>query len=162
MDISFLMDEKKFNYRVCAIITNDNRILAVKDEVSPYYYLPGGRVHLGERAEDAVIREVKEELRIDSKIDRALWLNQSFFKEDVTKIDFHEICIYFLMDLNEEEKSKLLNRGDSFVLEEGKHTLNFEWLKFESLEDLYFYPNFIKKKIMNLPKTLEINTEIEG
>lgn len=134
----------------------------MKDEGSPYYYLPGGRVNLGERAEDAVIREVLEELRINSNIDRALWLNQSFFKEDVTKVDFHEICIYFLMNLNEEEKSNLLNRGDSFIIEEAKHSLNFEWLKFENLEELYFYPNFIKKKIMNLPKSLEINTEIEG
>ena len=30
-------ENNKFNYRACAIIINDNKILALKDEVSPYY-----------------------------------------------------------------------------------------------------------------------------
>ena len=62
MDISFFNDNKKFNYRACAVIVDNERILAMKDGNSPYYYLPGGRVKIGERAEDAVIRECREEL----------------------------------------------------------------------------------------------------
>ena len=95
-DISFKVDDKKFNYRVCGIIVHDGRILAMKDERSPYYYLPGGRVQLGERAEDAITRELNEELGIAAKIVRPLWLNQAFFNEDVDKTDYHELCIYFL------------------------------------------------------------------
>ena len=86
MDISFLIDNSKFNYRVCAVIINDNKILAMKDERSPYYYLPGGRVQIGEKAEDAVIREVKEELEIDAKIIRPLWLNQGFLKKMLIRL----------------------------------------------------------------------------
>ena len=56
MDIAFKAGNEKFNYRVCAIILNDGKILAMHDERSPYFYLPGGRVKLGETAEDAVIR----------------------------------------------------------------------------------------------------------
>ena len=62
MDISFKAGNEKFNYRVCAMIISDGKILAMQDERSPYYYLPGGRVMLGETAEEAVIREVQEEL----------------------------------------------------------------------------------------------------
>ena len=54
MDISFKVNNEKFNYRVCAMIISDNKILAMHDERSPYFYLPGGRVELGETAEHAV------------------------------------------------------------------------------------------------------------
>ena len=56
MDISFVSGQDKYNYRVCAIILSGNKILAMHDERSPYYYLPGGRVRMGETAEHAVIR----------------------------------------------------------------------------------------------------------
>ena len=49
------------------------------DERSPYYYLPGGRVQINETAEDAMIREIREELEIDINIIRPLWFNQGFF-----------------------------------------------------------------------------------
>ena len=53
MDISFKTEEGRFNYRVCGIIIHDNKILAMHDEKSPYYYLPGGRVQLNETVEEA-------------------------------------------------------------------------------------------------------------
>ena len=72
MDISFKTDKGRFNYRVCGIIIHENKILAMHDEKSPYYYLPGGRVQLHETVEDAIKRELKEELYIDSQIIRPL------------------------------------------------------------------------------------------
>ena len=56
MDISFKTDNEKFNYRVCAMIISDGKILAIHNERTPYYYLPGGRVKIGEAAENAVKR----------------------------------------------------------------------------------------------------------
>lgn len=81
MDLSFKIGNEKFNYRVCGIILNEGKILAMHDERSPYFYLPGGRVRMGETAEDAVVREIKEELKITTKIIRPLWLNQAFLKK---------------------------------------------------------------------------------
>ena len=40
MDISFEAGSGKFNYRVCAVIIKDKKILAMTDERSIYYYLP--------------------------------------------------------------------------------------------------------------------------
>ena len=158
MDISFTSGNDKFYYRVCAMIISDGKILAMHDERSPYFYLPGGRVGMREAAEDAVIREVQEELGVTAKILRPLWLNQAFFTEDVDGLNYHELCIYYLMDILEID---LLSRGDSFTTKEGNRTHTFEWLEFDRLKDEYFYPLFLKKDIFNLPKEFTIRTEME-
>ena len=158
MDIFFKAGNEKFNYRVCAMIISDGKILAMQDERSPYYYLPGGRVMLGETAEEAVIREVQEELGITPKIVRPLWLNQAFFTEDIDNLHYHELCIYFLMNI---EDTDLLTRGKQFTSNEGNRTHAFEWLEFDRLKDEYFYPLFLKKDIFNLPNVFTIRTEFE-
>ena len=158
MDISFKFDDQKFNYRVCAMIISEDKILAMHDERSPYYYLPGGRVKMGETAENAVIREVQEELGVTPKILRPLWLNQAFFKEDVDRLNYHELCIYFLMDISDTD---LLTRGEKFTANEGQRTHKFEWLAFDRLSEEYFYPLFLKKDIFDLPDVFTLRTEIE-
>ena len=158
MDISYKCENQKFNYRVCAMIISENKILAMHDERSPYFYLPGGRVTMGETAEQAVVREVREELDVTLKINRPLWLNQAFFTEDADGICYHELCIYFLMDIS---NTNLLERGNTFMLTEGKHTHTFEWLEFDRLKDEYFYPLFLKKEIYNLPNGFTLRTELE-
>jgi 8-oxo-dGTP pyrophosphatase MutT (NUDIX family) len=158
MDLSFQTEHEKFNYRVCAMILSDNKILAMHDERSPYFYLPGGRVAMGETAEQAVVREVEEELGVTLKIIRPLWLNQAFFTEDVDSLRYHELCIYFLMDHSDTD---LPDRGRTFTRTEGKHIHTFEWLEFDRLQDEYFYPTFLKTEIFDFPSEFTIRTEFE-
>ena len=158
MDLTFRTENGRFNYRVCAVILRNECVLAMKDERSPYYYLPGGRVRLHETAEAALLREIKEELRIEAEIIRPLWFNQSFFTEDVDHDRFHEICVYFLVTI---ENTGFQDTKNRFRLDEGKHTHIFEWLPCDSLKDLYFYPLFLKERIRSLPETLEMLTTIE-
>ena len=158
MDITFKTLDGRFNYRVCAIIIHENKLLVMKDEHSPYFYLPGGRVKLHETAEQAMLRELKEELKIDSDIVRPLWFNQNFFTEDVNKEQYHELCLYFLIDI---KRSNLLDNGNKFSLVEGDKCNTFEWLTFNQLQTEYIYPLFIKDKIFNLPKELTLITEIK-
>ena len=62
------------------------------------------------------------------------------------------------MDISDTD---LLSKGDTFLLQEGKHRLSFEWLQYERLQHEHFYPVFIKKEIFNLPQTFIIRTEYE-
>ncbi len=158
MDISYHEGGGKFNYRVCAVMVHEGKLLAMRDERSPYYYLPGGRVKLGETAEDAVLRELREELGIAAAIRRPLWLNQGFFTEDVDQLRYHELCLYFLMDFTGTD---LLARGQSFRRDEGVHSHRFTWLPFESLADAYCYPLFLKDSIFHLPEAFTLRTEVE-
>ncbi len=158
MDLSFDTAQGRFNYRVCGIVIHENKLLAMKDQNSPYYYLPGGRVRFGETMEEAILREIREELDIDAKISRPLWLNQAFFEEDVTKLHFHELCLYFLMDITGTD---ILSRGETFPGAEEGHTHVFTWLPFDRLEGAYLYPLFIKNEIHHLPEHLTLRTEVE-
>lgn len=158
MDIFYITGQEKFNYRVCAVIVHEKKLLAMRDERSPYSYLPGGRVRMGETAEQAVLRELKEELDIRAKILRPLWLSQSFFREDVDKLNYHELCLYFLID---ENVPHLLEQGQSFSRREGRHTHKFEWLEFSRLENEYFYPIFLKKEIFRLPEQFTLRADYE-
>ena len=64
MDLTLKTKEGYFNYRVAAVIVNDGKILAQRNTKTNEYYLPGGRVTFGETSEEALLREIKEELKI--------------------------------------------------------------------------------------------------
>ena len=158
MDITFQTDSRIFNYRVCAVILYNDKILAMKNAKTPYCFLPGGRVRLHEAAENAIRRELREELNIEPNVLRPLWLNQGFFTEDVTGKRFHEICLYYLVDIS---GTGLLEKGDCFtMMESGKENF-FQWIPLSRLDTEYLYPLFIKKRIHDLPEHLTVLTEYE-
>ena len=57
-------------------------------------------MEFGETAEEALVREVKEETGCESQIIRLLVVHQNFFKGDGRgKYDWHELSFYYLTDL---------------------------------------------------------------
>lgn len=157
MDLTFKTENGVFNYRVCAVIKHNNKLLAMKNNNTPYYFLPGGRVDLNETSDNAMLRELKEELGIDANIVRPLWFAQTFFLEDTTNEKFHELCIYYLVDVSDTD---LVNQQRFEGLVTWNHEV-FEWLDIDTLKDQYLYPLFIKEKINDLPEQFEMLTEYE-
>ena len=149
MDISFRADGAAFNYRVAAIIVNDGRLLIMQDEGIPHDYLPGGRVHLGEAAGAALLRELQEELDIPLPPHHLVFMAESFFTLEDTR--YHEMALYHLM----EAPPELLARGEAFTRVEGSEVHHFRWVKFEELRELSFFPIFLKERIFSLPDSPE-------
>jgi 8-oxo-dGTP pyrophosphatase MutT (NUDIX family) len=158
MDATFKTDRGKFNYRVAAIITDGNRLLVTYRDGEPYLHLPGGRVMVGEPAELAILREIKEELGVESKINRPLWLNQAFFTEDSEHIQFHELCLYFLLDISNTD---LMDRDQQFTTYEGDKIHKYKWIEFDDLYKETIYPSFLKYEISNLPQGFTLKTEYQ-
>ena len=155
-DLTFSLSGGCFNCRVAAVIVLDGKILAMQDDRSPYWYLPGGRMRLGETAQQALGRELEEELGAAGELLRPLWLNQGFFTEEVSGKRFHELCLYFLVRLSADQVP-----DGEFFRREGGRLHRFCWLSFEQLEREYFYPLFLKKEIFRLPEGFTLRTEYE-
>lgn len=62
-DCCFTSKNNWFRYRSAAVIIEDDCILFAKseNEADDYYYSVGGSVHLGEKADYAILREVYED-----------------------------------------------------------------------------------------------------
>lgn len=50
---------------VAYIYTENKKLLLVRTKGKKTYYMPGGKVDIGEKHKDALVRELKEELTID-------------------------------------------------------------------------------------------------
>lgn len=158
MDMTIKIDDGYFNYRVAAVIINKNRLLVMYNTECSSYYLPGGRVQLHESSETAIMREMKEELFIDINNFRPLWLNECFFIEESVNEKFHELCIYYLVDIKDTNFNHF---EDKFILKENGRNNYFEWISFDKLGKQLVYPLFIKDEIYNLPNNLEIRIDYE-
>lgn len=152
MDISFKTKHGRFNYRVSAVIIRNDCLLTMQDNAYSYSYLPGGRVKMGETSEQAMRREMQEELHADLSLLRPMWFCQDFFTEEDTGERFHEICIYYLVDGNSLPEVP-------FSYAEGERINRFSWTPLGDLRSMHLYPEFIKEKIHSLPDHPEMICE---
>ena len=98
------MEYKSPSLAVDGIIIKDNQVLLIKRKNDPYkdtWAIPGGFVEYGERTEDAVLREIKEETGLEAKISHLVGV-YSDPKRDPRK---HVVSIaYLLKDIIGTEK----------------------------------------------------------
>jgi 8-oxo-dGTP diphosphatase len=84
---------------VGALIIDQDKILLVKRKNEPgqgLWSIPGGVVELGERVEDAVKREVKEETGMTIKVERLLTTIDRIVKDREGRVQFHYVIIDYL------------------------------------------------------------------
>ena len=153
MDISFSTPKGRFNCRVAGLIVHQGRLLVMKDTRTAYYYLPGGRISLMETSDEAILREFHEELSASVSIERLLWVNENFFHEDYFGEDFHEICFYYLLKM---EDTSILSHGERFSFQERTDLcLEFHWQPVEDLAGIVLKPAFLKDRVPHLPLITE-------
>ena len=109
---------------VAAIIVNDDKILATQRGYGEYkdgWEFPGGKVEPGETPEEAIVREIKEELRVDIAVDAF------FYQVEYDYPTFHLSMKCYLSHLLE----------DSITLTEHEAAA---WLTDEDLESVAWLP----------------------
>ena len=94
------------NIRVGALIVKNGRILMVQS-CHDYLYSVGGRIKMGETAEEAVVREVFEETGVKMAVKRLIAVHENYFYGDSPSKQgklIYEISFYFEMDVPEDFK----------------------------------------------------------
>lgn len=153
--INFKIDNGVFNFRVAGLLFHENKVLVHRLIKDDFYAFPGGRVEMFETTETTIVREMNEELDINVKVNRLLWMCEDFFDHNDNK--YHEICFYYLIEYKD---NNILNKGDLFYITEGKNEFEFKWVDIKDIKNEIIYPVFIKEKIQDLPKKIERIVEI--
>ena len=81
-DCGFTKENSWFRYRTGGILVHDNKMLFVKSGIGGYYYMIGGGVHLGERSDKCIEREVFEEAGIKANADYLAVVCENFFRAE--------------------------------------------------------------------------------
>ena len=139
-DCGFTKENNWFRYRAGAIVIENGCVLFAGNENENYLYSIGGGVHMGETAEEAVVREVFEETGIHYEIERLAVIHENFFSENsgtLKGLDCHEISFYFLMKPRgtQELNSNTTTNG---VTEE------MHRIPIEDLDKYRAFPSFLK------------------
>ena len=102
---------------VCAVIVYKGRIFACQrgyGEWKDWWEFPGGKIESGESPEEALLREIREELSIDISIDRRITT------VDYDYPDFHLTMHCYLCHLKDDLQPHLLEHEAARWLGKGE------------------------------------------
>ncbi|MGC9103235.1 MAG: NUDIX hydrolase [Candidatus Methanodesulfokora sp.] len=84
------------------VLLREGKILLAKRRNPPgagLWSIPGGVVEEGEKLEEAVIREAKEELGIDVRPAYPIWVSEVVDRDELGRIRYHYVIIDYLCDV---------------------------------------------------------------
>jgi len=146
-------EQANFNFRVGAVIIDPagERVLIHRAVTDPFWTLPGGRVELLEPAADALMREMREELSVDTEVERLLWVVENFFVYEGKQR--HEIAFYFLVSL--PAGSPIYSQREPFSGDEEGLELIFEWHSLATIEQVNLLPSFVCNGLRSIPLSVQ-------
>lgn len=125
--------------RPCILIVRDNKVLLMKYNYSgnDVYALPGGNPKSTETPEETLVRELKEELTLEVKVNRLLLAGEVIIPEK-SRSTLH--CVFL---------GKIIS-GTPRINPEHSTALECEWKDISQLDLINMYPNVGKyiKEIM--------------
>ena len=139
-DIKYDKNNFSFAYRVSAIIYNSDKtkILLFRGNDSDFYMLPGGKVHELEKSEDAIRREIKEEIGFEDLEFEMAGVSEEIVKEK----NIHQITFTYKTKYKNEIKEEKFKSIET-------DWINFEWVDVNKLNNYEIHPSNIIKMLDN-------------
>lgn len=151
--IKMKTNDFNFKFRVSGLIIKNNKLLLVDMDDSGFLCLPGGYVELGETTEEAVKRELIEEIGKEVSIIKNLGVVENYFVNKFSK-KMHEISFYYMMDFIDD----ISEQKDFTLIENDKGNnvkLDFKWIDLNEIENFDIRPIFLINLLKN--NNLEFN-----
>ncbi|HPN54380.1 MAG TPA: NUDIX domain-containing protein [Candidatus Moranbacteria bacterium] len=140
--------KKNVEFIARGFIFQKGKILLCKRKDRDYYFFPGGHIEFGEFAEDALKREIKEEIGAEIKNCKPIGVLENVFKDKKDVI--HEVNFVFRVKINKQNIRAL-----------EKH-LEFYWVNYDEFSKKTVLPTLLKKKLFNDLKIKKDRDEIES
>ncbi len=115
---------------VGVLLVRNNRLLLVKRKYNPdagYWSIPGGHMKLGEKIQDAALREAFEETGFKTKVSRLAGIIDKIMYDDEGNIEYHYILINYFVEQIEGDPNQPPKADDD--------ALDAKFVPFEELKN---------------------------
>ena len=151
-DLSIIIDGVKFNFRVGLLVKLKKQVLVECNQDYDFVVLPGGRVKTLESSEDALIREINEEMKIDLTNYNLefICIDENFFELD--NIKYHELYFIYKIEIdenNEDFKDGMINYDSKVNY--------YKWVDILDLKEV----NLLPKSLINIIDSNGIHHNIQ-
>jgi len=153
-DILFKNDDFVFSYRVAGILIKNNKVLLQRPLRDTGYSIPGGHVSFGETNEETLIREFREEIGVDIKVENLKWVGEIFFPWGDKPC--HQINLFYKVTLTEDTQIPL--HGEFYGIEKIENSsfkLEFSWVDLKDILNVELYPTNAKEFLLNNSKEIK-------
>ncbi len=130
--------QNNFEIIARAIIIKDGKILLCKDNSASHFFLPGGHIEFGEFSEEALRRELVEELGREAKSVEFIEVLENIFVQNEEKR--HEVNMIFKVEF-----------GD-YNLSSAEDHIEFSWHDISNILEVNLLPEIMKEKILGWVK----------
>lgn len=151
-DLSIIIDGVKFNFRVGLLVKMKKQVLVECNQDYDFVVLPGGRVKTLESSEDALIREINEEMKIDLTNYNLEFIgaDENFFELD--NIKYHELYFIYKIEIDENNE----DFKDGMINYDAKVNY-YKWVDILDLKEV----NLLPKSLINIIDSNGIHHSIQ-
>ena len=141
-DITFDLSGFVVNLRVGALVQSEGSVLICRMPSEDWWYVPGGRIAVGESSIDAISRELNEELEGEWIIGSPVASSENFFTLDSRR--FQEICFYYAVEWLSDPKALTTLSHEEF-----------KWVAKGELGNYTIKPDFIQSLLTAGHETMQ-------
>ena len=144
MDVKIKTETAVFNYCARAMIEQDGKVLIMCVDDAGYYHLPGGHVAIGETSEQALVREIAEEVGFTVTVKKLVLVGEQFYQKK--GIDNHSVIFYYLA-----QPQAPVSTQNSVRMEPGQtkmHRNELRWVTRAELKSIDLRPASVKDLIL--------------